>query len=144
MTKIPLLAPAILALCLTLPAPAQDMAWRTAKQLDLTAVEKLVATATKNQEPWVRQPSVLAFKAACFLATGNLNTGTLGKTQSLKTRFHGGEEDFTSATIAVEFKGYADDSKGGERFTLELKRNSDQSWSITQATRSVYGRADAR
>lgn len=122
----------------------QELKWHPPQRAQLGALNKKLEAARQGKEPWVSQPAVLAFKSACFLAAGKLDTPTRGTRQTMQVEFSGGEEDFTSATVTVEFLGYADDSLAGERFSLELTRNNDGTWSVTAATRAAYGRGDAR
>lgn len=131
---------------IALPArvSALEPAWHPPQRLELAALNKKVEAARQAKEPWVSQPAVLAFKSACFLAAGKLDTPTRGTRQTMQVEFSGGEEEFTAATVTVEFLGYADDSLRGERFSLELTRNNDGTWSVSSVTRAAYGRGDAR
>ena len=91
---------------------------------------------------FLRQPAILGYKTALFLANGSFETPTNGRVQSIKAEFEGGEETFQSATVTVEFMGYADDSLFGERFTLKLKVDAKGDWEVVSAERAAYGRGD--
>lgn len=124
-------------------AQAADV-WKPAVEIKTATIEKTLVQLKDKEPTTLRQPTILAYKTALFLATGATDTATCGKSQSISAAFVGGEENFSSVVVTVEFMGYADDSLTGERFVIHLKMGEKQVWDITKITRSAFGRGDSK
>ena len=123
------------------PAKAED-SWKPANEVKIEKIDKALASLKDKEPATLRQPTILAYKTAVFLATGAIDTPTIGKTQSISAKFQGGEERFDRVVVTVEFMGYADDSLTGERFVISLLSGQDGVWKVTKIERSAYGRGD--
>lgn len=122
----------------------QNASWTPAKLVDLEVVARKTKEQASKDPEFIKQPTTLAFKTALFLSEGSFEVPTNGKVQSIKAEYDGGDEVFDSATVTVEFMGYADDSLFGERFTLKLTVDDKDNWSVVEAKREAYGRGDHR
>lgn len=132
-----------IAACL-LGAPlawAQDR-WNPAGPVGIERIDRALAGLRDKEPGTLRQPTMLAYKSAVFLASGAVDTPTLGTSQSISAKFEGGEEPFERVEVTVEFMGYADDSLRGERFVIRLVPGQDGIWKVTKIERSAYGRGD--
>lgn len=119
--------------------------WKPAEKIAVERLEDAAEILIRVESPALRQPTVLGYKTAVFLATGSVDTPTRGRTQRIEVEFEGGEEAFDRAAVTVEFMGYADDSLLGERFVMRLRRSAEDGvWKITAAERAAYGRGDHR
>ncbi|MCX6880827.1 MAG: hypothetical protein NTW21_44555 [Verrucomicrobia bacterium] len=123
------------------PAKAED-SWKPATEVKIEKIDKALASLKDKEPATLRQPTILAYKTAVFLATGAVDTPTIGKTQSICAKFQGGEEKFDRVVVTIEFMGYADDSLIGERFVIGLLAGQNGVWKVTKIERSAYGRGD--
>jgi hypothetical protein len=121
-----------------------ENSWKPAAVVDLAQVQEKISDAVKTDKTLLRQPLILAYKTALFLATGSMDTATKGREQKISAKFGKGEEPYSEAVVTVEFLGYADDSLTGERFTLYLEVGKDGLWRVIKAERAAYGRGDHR
>jgi hypothetical protein len=129
---------------LWISAASAEHFWKPATVVDLAAVQDRLSEVTERDQQWLRQPFVLAYKIALFLATGSMDTATNGREQKVSATFGNGEQPYSTAAVTVEFMGYADDSLTGERFTLYLAAGREGVWRLTRAERAAYGRGDHR
>lgn len=118
--------------------------WNPAEEIGREKIGAAIASIREYEPQALRQPTILAYRTAVFLATGSVDTPTVGAVQSVNSRFSGGEEIFDRAVTTVEFMGYADDSLYGERFVISLHSGEDGIWQVTGIERSAYGRGDHR
>ena len=118
--------------------------WKPAAIVDLAKVQEKISDAGKIDKTLLRQPMILAYESALFLATGSMDTATHGREQKVSAKFGKGEEPYSEAIVTVEFMGYADDSLTGERFTLYLEVGKDALWRVIKAERTACGRGDHR
>jgi hypothetical protein len=118
--------------------------WKPASVVDLAQAQEKISNAAKIDRTLLRQPMILAYKTALYLATGSMDTATRGGEQKVSAKFGQGEEPYSTAVVTVEFMGYADDSLTGERFTLYLEVGKDGFWRVIKAERAAYGRGDHR
>jgi hypothetical protein len=118
--------------------------WNPPAAVDLTKARERVSEAAGTDSTLLRQPLILAYKVALFLATGSMDTPPGGRNHRVSAEFGKGEEPYSSANVTVEFMGYADDSLTGERFTLFLETGKDGLWRVVRAERAAYGRGDHR
>jgi hypothetical protein len=118
--------------------------WKPAAAIDLAQVQEKISDAAKKDKALLRQPMILAYKTALFLATGSMDTVTMGREQKVWAKFGKAEEPYSEAVVTVEFMGYADDSLTGERFILYLEVGKDDLWRVVKAERAAYGRGDHR
>ena len=125
----------------TAPARAVD-SWSPAAPVKLERIEKLVATLAEKEPQTLRQPAVLGYKAALFLATGAPDKLSNGRAQNIHVTYEGGEQTFTGAVVEVEFTGYADDSLLGERYEFHMTSAPGGVWNIDRIERAAYGRED--
>jgi len=129
-------------------APADPAAppnsWKPATRVDLTEVAAKSSERARTDPLFVKQPTILAYRTALFLAGGSFDEPTLGRTQSIKADFGPGEGPFDKGTVVVEFMGYADDSLIGERFTFTMNADQAGHWQIVEAKREAYGRGDQK
>jgi hypothetical protein len=135
--------------CLTIlavPLQAADT-WKPAAEIKVATIAPLLKQLRKEDPGSLKQPTILAYKTALFLASGSAATPTLGTSQKINATYSGGEESFDAATITVELLGYADDSLAGERFIIDLKltkSGATESWEIHKIQRAAFGRGDQR
>jgi hypothetical protein len=125
------------------PCPAADQ-WKPAAAVKLDAIKEMIDGLKAKDPATLRQPTLLAYKTAVFLASGATDTPTIGTSQKIEAKYSGGEENFTQAIVTVEFTGYADDSLTGERFTLTMSSNEESEWTITKMERTALGRGDQK
>lgn len=118
--------------------------WKPRATVDLTRVQEKTSEAAKKDRTLLRQPVILGYKTALYLATGSMDTAMKGREQKVSAKFGKGEEPFSEAVVTVEFMGYADDSLLGERFTLYLEVEKNGRWRVIKAERAAYGRGDHR
>lgn len=119
-----------------------ENSWKPANDVKIESIDKAVASLKDKEPATLRQPTILAYKTAAFLASGAVDTPTIGKAQSITAKFQGGDEIFDRVVVTVEFMGYADDSLAGERFVISLLAGKDGVWKVTKIERSAYGRGD--
>jgi hypothetical protein len=136
---LPALLSALIIACAC--ANAQDR-WTAAVEIPKERIDKAIAGLISKEPVSLRQPTLLAYKLALFLATDSFETPTLGTSQTITAEFAGGEEQFERAVVTVEFMGYADDSLIGERFVVRLAYGQDDIWGVTGIERSAYCRGD--
>ncbi len=122
-------------------ANAEDR-WTAAVEIPKERIDEAIASLSAKEPAGLRQPTLLAYKLALFLATNSFEIPTLGTSQTITAKFDGGEEQFERAVVTVEFMGYADDSLIGERFVVSLVYGQDETWGVTRIERSAYGRGD--
>ena len=133
------------AICiLSISTARAECFWKPAAPIDLAQVQKKILDAAKKDKVLLRQPMILSYKTALFLATGSMDTVTKGREQKVSAKFGKGEEPYSEALVTVEFLGYADDSLTGERFTLYLEVGKDGLWRVIKAERAAFGRGDHR
>ena len=131
--------------CVLWPSAARaENFWKPPAVVDLAQVQGRLSDVAERDQELFRQPVVLAYKIALFLATGSMDTATKGREQKVSAKFGNGEEPYSTAIVTVEFMGYADDSLTGERFTLSLEVGREGVWRLTKAERAAYGRGDHR
>ena len=129
---------------LSLSAARAGDSWKPAAAVDFAQAQGKISEAAKTDKALLRQPMILAYKTALFLATGSMDTATKGREQKVSAKFGKGEEVYSEAVVTVEFLGYADDSLTGERFILYLEVGKDGLWRVIKAERAAYGRGDHR
>jgi hypothetical protein len=135
----------ILCVCLLRISAAQaEDSWKPAQEVKIANIDKAVAKLKAKEPGTLRQPTLLAYKTAVFLATGAVDTPTIGKTQNISAKFQGGEDKFDRVVVTVVFMGYADDSLTGERFVISLIASQDGRWKITKIERAAFGRGDQK
>jgi hypothetical protein len=118
--------------------------WKPAAVVGLAQAQEKISDAAKIDRTLLRQPMILAFKAALYLATGSMDTATKKREQKVSAIFGEGEEPYSTAVVTVEFMGYADDLLTGERFTLYLEVGKDRFWRVIKAERAACGRGAHR
>ncbi len=125
----------------SIPLPAQGV-WKPAHEISIDKIDEVYEVLRDREPQTLRQPTILAYKTATFLATGSIDTPTIGRTQSISAQFEGGEQVFDRVIVTVKFMGYADDSLIGERFLISLAARQEGVWQVTGIDRSAYGRGD--
>ncbi len=116
--------------------------WTPMTEIAIETLEPMIARLQANSPSTLRQPTILAYQAALFLAMGSENKPTNGKRQRIDANFTGGEELFTRTEVIVDFMGYADDSLYGERFVVQMNVDQEGLWLVSQIKRSGFGRGD--
>jgi hypothetical protein len=132
----------ICACLLGVSAAKEENHWKPGSEIQIGAIEKMLVSLKDKEPSTLLQPTMLAYKAALFLASGSTDTPVHGKLQNLSAKFSGGEEQFNRVDVTVEFMGYADDSLSGERFIFQLNANQAGVWKVTKIERAAYGRGD--
>ena len=118
--------------------------WTPEATVDSSRIEQAITQLQQTAPEALRQPVILAYRAALFLAASP-EQGTSGaQIEQITAQFDGEQPPFKKAIMTVQFMGYADDSLHGEKFTLTLVPAADGTWQIPQVIRSAYGRGDHR